>query len=97
MFVSFSSFKGKGQAALIGYYVITSLMSQVFEGRIRRLGNSMAVIIPKEVLEEAGVKEGDVVKLSLPIPRERRREALRRVAGVDSHAEPFVREKHDRV
>ena len=57
----------------------------------------MAVIIPKEILEEAGVKEGDMVKLSLPIPRERRRDVLRRVAGVDSHAEPFIREKHDRV
>jgi len=56
----------------------------------------MAVIIPKEILEEAGAKEGDVVKLSLPIPKSRRKEVLRRIAGIDSHAEPFIREKRDR-
>jgi antitoxin component of MazEF toxin-antitoxin module len=72
-------------------------MSKVFEGKVRRLGNSLAVIIPKEILEEAGVKEGDEVKLSFPIPKSRRREALMRMAGVDSLAEPFVREKRDRL
>jgi antitoxin component of MazEF toxin-antitoxin module len=72
-------------------------MSQVFEGKVRRLGNSMAVIIPKEVLDEAGVKEGDLVKLSLPIPKSRRREVLMRAAGVDSLSEPFMREKRDRI
>jgi len=64
---------------------------------VRRLGNSMAVIIPKGVLEEAGVREGDVVKLSLPIPKSKRREVLRKIAGVDSLAEPFRREKRDRL
>ena len=72
-------------------------MSQVFEGKVRRLGNSMAVIIPKEVLNEAGVKEGDLVKLSLPIPKSRRREVLMRAAGVDSLSEPFTREKRDKI
>lgn len=81
---------------LTSYYVITNSMSQVFEGKVRRLGNSMAVIIPKNVLEDAGVKEGDLVKLSLPIPNSKRREALKKIAGIDSHAEPFLREKQDR-
>ena len=57
----------------------------------------MAVIIPKEILEEAGVKEGDVVKLSLPIPRPKRGEVLRKIAGIDSRAGPFRREKRDRL
>ncbi len=56
----------------------------------------MAVIIPKEILEEAGAKEGDVVKLSLPIPKSKRREVLRRIAGIDSQAEQFIREKRER-
>jgi len=71
-------------------------MSEVFEGKIRRLGNSMAVIVPKEILEETGVKEGDVVKLSIPISKSKRIEAMRRMAGIDSSAEPFTREKRDR-
>jgi len=72
-------------------------MSTVFEGKVRRLGNSMAVIIPKQVLDETGAKEGDVVKLSVPIPKQRRREALLKMAGVDPGSGPFTREKGDRV
>lgn len=71
-------------------------MSKVFEGKVRRLGNSMAVIIPKKVLEEAGAKEGDVVKLALPIPKSKRQEILRKIAGVDTLAGSFIREKRDR-
>jgi antitoxin component of MazEF toxin-antitoxin module len=72
-------------------------MSTVFEGKIRRLGNSMAVIIPKEILEEIGAKEGDVMKLSVPIPKQRRSEVLRRIAGIDERSGPFTREKGDRA
>jgi len=71
-------------------------VSKVFEGKVRRLGNSMAVIIPKEIVEEAGAREGDIVKLSLPIPKTRREEVLKKLAGIDSRAEPFIREKRDR-
>jgi antitoxin component of MazEF toxin-antitoxin module len=72
-------------------------MSTVFEGKVRRLGNSMAVIIPKEILEETGAKEGDVVKLSVPIPKQRRKEVFKKIAGIDAGARPFTREKSDRV
>ncbi len=56
----------------------------------------MAVIIPKEVLEETGAKEGDVVKLSVPIPRQKRKAAIKKMAGVDSKSAPFIRERSDR-
>lgn len=72
-------------------------MATVFEGKVRRLGNSMAVIVPKEVLEETGAREGDVMKLMVPIPRRRRAEALRKIAGIDSGSGKFAREKGDRV
>ncbi len=56
----------------------------------------MAVIIPKEIIREVGAKEGDLLKLSLPISKSRRRAALRKIAGIDAHAESFIREKRDR-
>jgi antitoxin component of MazEF toxin-antitoxin module len=71
-------------------------MSTVFEGKVRRLGNSMAVIIPKEVLEETGAREGDIVKLSVPIPKQKRKAAIRHMAGMDLKSAPFTREKRDR-
>jgi len=57
----------------------------------------MAVIIPKEILEETGIREGDVVKLSVPIPRQRRSEVLKKMAGIDAGSRPFKREKGDRI
>ena len=72
-------------------------MSAVFEGTVRRLGNSMAVIIPKEILEETGAKEGDVLRLSVAIDRSRRGAALKRMVGMYKYAGPFEREKDDRV
>lgn len=71
-------------------------MSTVFEGKVRRLGNSMAVIIPKEVLEEMGAREGDILKLSVPILTRKRKAAIEKMAGLDSKSAPFVREKGDR-
>ena len=72
-------------------------MAQVFEGKVRKLGNSMAVIIPKEVLSEAGVHEGDVLKLAIPVPVVKRRSVWKKVAGIDAGLPPFAREKRDRV
>ena len=72
-------------------------MSEVFETRVRRLGNSLAVIIPKKILKEVGAKEGDVLRLSVPVPKSKRKEVLRRLAGIDQSAEPFIREKRDRL
>ncbi len=70
-------------------------MSRVLTGKIRRVGNSMAVIIPKELLEESGTGEGDTIKLSLSIPKSKRENALKSIAGLDRKARPFAREKRD--
>ncbi len=56
----------------------------------------MAVIIPNQIVREIGVKEGEVLKLSLPVPKSRRRRALSKIAGIDSKSRPFLREKRDR-
>ena len=52
----------------------------------------MAVIIPKELLEESGASEGDTIKLSLAIPKSTREMALESIAGLDRKARPFARE-----
>src|SRR2546425_4934352 len=88
---------GHAPICFISYYVITTLMSTVFEGKIRRLGNSMAVIIPKEILEETGARGGDGVKLAVAIPKQGRREVVKQMAGNDAESQPFTREKRDRL
>lgn len=73
------------------------MMGKVFEGRVRRLGNSMAVIIPREVLLEEGITEGDLVKLTIPIDSGKRKLVWKRIAGIDEGAAPFERDKTDRT
>jgi antitoxin component of MazEF toxin-antitoxin module len=72
-------------------------MAQIFEGKVRRLGNSMAVIIPRDVLLEASVHEGDVLKLAIPVPVSKRKRIWKKFAGIDRGAPTFSRETHDRV
>ena len=72
-------------------------MAQVFEGKVRKLGNSMAVIIPNDVLSEAGVHEGDILKLAIPVPIVRRKRVWKKVAGIDRGLPRFSRDEHDRT
>ncbi len=72
-------------------------MTRVFEGTIRRVGNSVGVIIPSEILKESGARQGDKVGVALVIPEHRRRKALERVAGIDLGASGFARDKRSRI
>lgn len=56
----------------------------------------MAVIIPKEILDEIGAREGDVVKLLVPIPKQKRNAAIKKMAGSDPKSRPFARDEGDR-
>jgi len=76
-------------------------MPTLFESKIRRLGKSMIVTVPKEILKEVGSKEGDTVKV-LIVPKrhqviERKREILESLAGIYANAQPFVRDRRDRL
>jgi antitoxin component of MazEF toxin-antitoxin module len=57
----------------------------------------MAVIIPNDVLSEAGIREGDVLKLAIPVPIARRARVWKKVAGIDAGLPSFNREERDRV
>ena len=72
-------------------------MAEVFEAKLRRVGNSLGIIIPKEVIETAGYHNGDTIKVSIPAENfEERNKILRLIAGTCKGAAPFVREKEDR-
>ena len=65
-------------------------------GKLRRVGNSVAVIVPKELLEESGAREGDEVTLAITIPRRAREKYLEQIIGIDKGKKPFHRERNDR-
>jgi hypothetical protein len=52
--------------------------------------------MPKELLNEAGVGEGDIIKVSLAIPKPTRDSSLASIAAIDRKSKPFAREKRER-
>ena len=74
-------------------------MTTVFEGKVRRVGNSLAVIIPKEILDEAGAGEGEDIKVSILSKQAQRKkgETIERIAGIHHDTKPFVRDRSDRL
>lgn len=71
-------------------------MTQVFKAKLRKIGNSLGIIIPSEIIEERGFHEGVTVNVAIPPPDERRNKVLMELAGIDKKKPPFVRDKRDR-
>lgn len=46
--------------------------ANMLEAKIRRIGSSLGVLLPKQRLDELGVKEGDVLRIPRLAPRSRR-------------------------
>lgn len=69
---------------------------ELFTARLRRVGNSLSVLVPKKALDDLGVGEGDEVEVALlPRPADRRRR-LHEVAGSFPGLGPFQRDRKDR-
>ncbi|MEE9568427.1 MAG: hypothetical protein V3W37_03495 [Candidatus Binatia bacterium] len=71
-------------------------MSEVFEAKVRKIGNARGVIIPRDVLEKIHAMEGDKIQLMIPITKTRRLKALRQISGRYRKAAPLKREYEDR-
>ena len=73
-------------------------MPNVFDAKVRKLGNSLAVIVPNSLVKETGTRDGETVKvLIMTYPHSKRTSALERFAGKNIGKKPFVRDRRDRV
>lgn len=72
-------------------------MTKVFEAKVRKIGNSLGIIIPSKIIEEMGFHKGDIINVAIP-PSEsgKRNELLRSLAGIDGEKPLFRRDKGDR-
>jgi len=68
-------------------------MSSTFEAKLRRIGNSLGIIIPSEVLDELGYGQGDNVKVIIPL---KRKERLLALVGMYVGKPRFKRDKRER-
>jgi antitoxin component of MazEF toxin-antitoxin module len=69
---------------------------ELFVGRLRRVGNSLSVLVPKKALDEMHVGEGDEIEISLRPVRQERERRLSQVVGSLPGLTPFRRERKDR-
>jgi len=72
-------------------------MPKVFDAKIRRIGNSLGIIIPNDIIEEHGYHRGDVVPVAMPgSDIKTRNERIHELVGIYRGKSPFEREKGDR-
>ena len=72
-------------------------MTRLFEAKVRKIGNSLGIIIPSEIIEEMGFHKGDIINVAIPPSESRKQnELLRNLAGIDRKKPPFRRDKEDR-
>lgn len=72
-------------------------MTKVFEAKVRKIGNSLGIIIPADIIEEMGFHKGDIINVAIPPSEIRKRnELLRDLAGIDGEKPPFRRDTGDR-
>jgi antitoxin component of MazEF toxin-antitoxin module len=72
-------------------------MAEVFNAKLRRVGNSLGVIIPNKIISEMGYMKGDVLQMAIPQSDiNKRNKNLQALAGIDKKADRFKRDKRDR-
>ena len=65
--------------------------------KLRKIGNSLGVIIPAKIIEELHFHQGDIVHLAIPpSDNSKRNDLILDLAGIDSKKSSFKREKTDR-
>lgn len=72
-------------------------MTEVFEARLRKIGNSLGILVPAHIIEGLGFRQGDVIHVAIP-PSEttKRNDLLLELTGIDKKKSRFTREEEDR-
>ncbi|MDE1870911.1 MAG: AbrB/MazE/SpoVT family DNA-binding domain-containing protein [Candidatus Micrarchaeota archaeon] len=64
-------------------------MDTIFKGKIRRIGTSLGVLIPKQLIKDEKIKEGEEVEIAL---LKRKKHLIAKAFGVTKGSKPFVRD-----
>jgi len=70
-------------------------MPELIKSKVRRIGSSYGVIIPREYLREQHIEEGEEVEVGLL--KEKKIADIEKLCGITKGAKPFVRDRKDRV
>ncbi len=72
-------------------------MSEMFEAKLRRVGNSLGIIVPGDLIQQLGFGDGDTIQVAIPSSgiKARNRKLLAFI-GTERGKKPFKRDKGDR-
>ncbi len=70
-------------------------MPEMFKAKVRKVGTSLGVLIPKEIAKREKIKEGEEVEVGLL--RARKVDAVLKLFGTAKGTKPFVRDREDRL
>ena len=70
-------------------------MPELFKAKVRKVGTSLGVLIPKEIAKREKIKEGEEVEIGL-LKAKTVNEVLR-LFGTAKGTKPFVRDREDRL
>ena len=74
-------------------------MPKIFKTKVRQVGTSFGILIPKDVVEEEKIEEGEEIEVSLFKQKKLEEiwEMIDKAAGSAKGAKPFVRDRIDRL
>ena len=67
---------------------------QVFEVKVRKVGSSLGVLLPKEIVEVDKIKQNEKIQLAV---LKKDLSLIDKAFGFAKHAKPFRRDHNDRV
>lgn len=71
-------------------------MAELFKVKVRKVGDSLGLLIPKEVAIREDIKEGEEVDVSV-LKRRKLEALLKKLRGSAKGAGPFERDREDRL
>lgn len=70
-------------------------MTELFKAKLRKIGTSVGLLVPKGIIEEEKLKVGQEVEVSLL--KKRRLEEVWKLIGTAKGTRPFERDRTDRL
>ena len=70
-------------------------MSESFQAKVRKVGTSIGVLIPKGIAEQEKIKIGEEIQLT--VSKQKRLEEIWKLIGTAKGTKPFVRDRIDRL
>ena len=68
-------------------------MGEVFKAKVREVGTSLGILIPKEVANEMKIKKGEEIRVGILKPDTK---LVEKYFGIDKGSKPFKRDHIDR-